>query len=109
MQMDRVYMIPLGFNFIKWLGDHLLKPIIDAIVKILDPIFTGFLDFLGDMIVKMLAGVFYAIYTSLLSMVDFSQTIFDFLSGARKVYSPQGGFALEDYMLNFFINYGPVK
>ena len=33
MQMDRVYMIPLGFNFIKWLGDHLLKPIIDAIVK----------------------------------------------------------------------------
>ena len=71
MQMDRVYMIPLGFNFIKWLGDHLLKPIIDAIVKILDPIFTGFLDFLGDMIVKMLAGVFYAIYTSLLSMVIF--------------------------------------
>ena len=51
MQMDRVYMIPLGFNFIKWLGDHLLKPIIDAIVKILDPIFTGFLDFLGDLIV----------------------------------------------------------
>lgn len=107
--MNGTYMIPLGFNFIKWLGDHLLKPIIDAVVQILDPIFSGFIDFLGKMILKLLAGVFYSIYTSLLSMVDFSQTVFDFLSGARKVYSPQGGFALEDYMLDYFINYGPVR
>ncbi|MCD7964486.1 MAG: hypothetical protein LUG90_01750 [Clostridiaceae bacterium] len=107
--MDRAYMIPLGFNFIKWLGDHLLKPIIDAVVQILDPIFSAFLDFLGGMIMKMLAGVFYGIYTSLLSMVNFSQTIFDYLSGAKKIYADYGGFALTDYLLDFFVNYGPVE
>ncbi|MEG2871621.1 MAG: hypothetical protein RR875_08730, partial [Clostridium sp.] len=110
MGTEYAYMVPLGFNFIKWISDHLLKPIIDALVKILDPIFSAFLGLLGDMIVNLLSGVFYMIYTTLLSMVDFSQTLFDYLSGSSKVVGAvTQSSGIEDYLLSFFMNYGPVR
>lgn len=104
------YMIPIGFDFIGWMAKYVYAPIIEAVIKILHPIFADFLELLGSLVYSALSSVLFSIYTILLSVLDTTQYMFYRLSGAEMIHKDFGlSTVVGAYMTNYFVNLGIVK
>lgn len=104
------YMIPLGFDFIKWMSDYVYAPIIEVVIEILRPIFASFLELLGSLVYSALSSVLFSVYTILLTVLDITQYMFYRLSGAEMIHKDFGVTEVVGaYMTNYFVNLSVIK
>lgn len=105
------YLIPVGFNFIQWMADHVVAPIVNLLVEILRPIFGAFLKLIGSLIMTLLSGFLFNIYVIVLGWIDVVQSMFSRFSGAEEIHSGSsaGGKVASSFMTNAFINLGTVN
>lgn len=104
------YLIPLGFDFIGWMSKYVYAPVIETVIRILEPIFADFLELLGSLVYSALSSVLFSIYTILLTVLDITQYMFYRLSGAEMIHKDfLKDTVVGSYMTNYFINLGIVR
>lgn len=87
--MNGMYVVPICFNFINWLRDNFLMPIIEFTAEIFVNIFIEFLDILINSLLEKIVVFIYGFYVAILKIIDMLQNIFDAISGANYVHYTQ--------------------
>ncbi len=80
------------FNFVAGLLNTVLSWLFNTILApILKDVFWPLIKLALDLIVKLLAGVIYGIFAKLLTFVDYTNKMFDYMIGLQKItYIPNG-------------------
>ena len=77
-----------------WIFDTVLAPLLNSVL-------IPLIDLLIDLIFQALAGVFYRILVSVLTLVDYIQIAFDVLIGIRNVsYTPANHVVVKEPLLD---------
>ncbi|MCD8089689.1 MAG: hypothetical protein LUD81_03540 [Clostridiales bacterium] len=84
--MFNPYVIPICFNFISWIRENLLEPLIQLVANVFLEIFIAAFKAILNAIIMQLCVLLYYIYIALLKILDMLQDIFELISGTNPVY-----------------------